>query len=244
MLENALFESGGRARPRKPATLLASAAIHAALIAVLVMIPILQPQALPKLATLVGIPLPETSRPAPPTSADAPRPDLQPHLTPLPTDFIAPYTIPADIAIVADTADPRLIQSYGTTARDLTSVFRAAAATPEAPSPPDPEPPAVVAPPPPRPTRVSSGAQAANLIHRVKPVYPELARRVRVQGVVVLEATISKEGTVEDIRVVSGHPLLVDAAVHAVQEWLYRPTLLNNEPVAVITTITVTFALQ
>jgi protein TonB len=92
--------------------------------------------------------------------------------------------------------------------------------------------------------RVSSGPQAANLIYQVKPVYPQIAIRTRIQGTVVLEAVITKEGTIESLQVVSGHPLLTQAAVDAVKQWRYRPTMLNGDPVSVITTVTVTFTLQ
>jgi periplasmic protein TonB len=75
-------------------------------------------------------------------------------------------------------------------------------------------------------------------------VYPQLARQARVQGVVVLEAVIAKDGSVQSLRVVTGHALLNQAAIDAVREWRYRPTMLNGEPVEVVTTITVTFTLR
>lgn len=80
------------------------------------------------------------------------------------------------------------------------------------------------------------------MITQVKPAYPPLARQARIQGVVVLEAEISKQGTIENLRVITGHPLLIQSAIDAVKQWRYKPTLLNNEPVEVITTITVNFA--
>jgi protein TonB len=83
---------------------------------------------------------------------------------------------------------------------------------------------------------------AANLISQVKPVYPPLAKQARIQGVVVLEAEISKEGTIDNLKVITGHPLLIQAAIDAVKQWRYKPTMLNNEPVPVVTTITVNFA--
>ena len=86
--------------------------------------------------------------------------------------------------------------------------------------------------------------EAANLIHQVNPIYPPLARQARVQGVVVMEAAISKDGSIESLRVIQGHPLLNQAALDAVQQWKYRPTMLNGDPVEVITTVTVTFRLQ
>lgn len=91
--------------------------------------------------------------------------------------------------------------------------------------------------------RVGANAIAANLISQVEPVYPELARQARVQGSVVLEAEISRDGTVGNLNVLSGHPLLTQAALDAVKQWRYKPTLLNNEPVQVVTTLTVNFAL-
>jgi protein TonB len=78
----------------------------------------------------------------------------------------------------------------------------------------------------------------------VNPVYPPIARQTRVQGVIVMEAIISKEGSIESLRVLSGNPLLFQAAIDAVKQWKYRPATLNGEPVDVITTITVTFTLQ
>jgi periplasmic protein TonB len=86
--------------------------------------------------------------------------------------------------------------------------------------------------------------QQANLIRQVKPPYPPLAKQARIQGAVVLEAVISKQGGVENLRVISGHPLLIQAALDAVKQWKYKPTLLNGEPVEVVTTVTVNFNLS
>jgi protein TonB len=83
-----------------------------------------------------------------------------------------------------------------------------------------------------------------NLIFRVQPDYPSLARQVRVQGQVVLRAVISREGTIENLQVLSGHPMLVRAAVEAVRQWKYRPYLLNGEPVEVETEVKVNFILS
>ena len=84
---------------------------------------------------------------------------------------------------------------------------------------------------------------AARLIYQPKPEYPELARLARTQGAVEFEAIIGKDGSIEELKVVRGHPLLVKAAFEAVQQWRYQPTLLNGEPVEVLTEITVTFKL-
>jgi protein TonB len=103
-------------------------------------------------------------------------------------------------------------------------------------------------PPPPKPTqtRIKQGGAvtAASLINRVQPVYPPLARQTRVSGTVRLHAIISKDGSVQQLEVLQGHPLLVQAALDAVRQWRYRPTLLNGEPVEVDTTIDVIFSLN
>jgi protein TonB len=104
------------------------------------------------------------------------------------------------------------------------------------------------APPPPRPTqtRIKQGGQvqAAMIINRVQPMYPPLARQTRISGTVRLHAIIGKDGSVQQLEVISGHPLLVQSALDAVRQWRYRPTLLNGEPVEVDTTIDVIFSLN
>ena len=104
----------------------------------------------------------------------------------------------------------------------------------------------VILPPPPpvahqpRVSRMMEG----NLIQRVQPVYPVLARQARIQGTVLLRAVISREGTIEKLQVASGPPMLVQAAIDAVRQWRYRPYLLNNDPVEVDTQVTVNFVLS
>jgi protein TonB len=82
-----------------------------------------------------------------------------------------------------------------------------------------------------------------DLVKKVLPAYPPLARSARIQGTVVLQAMISKQGTIENLRLSSGHPLLAPAAIEAVRQWRYRPYILNGEPVEVDTQITVNFSL-
>jgi protein TonB len=115
-------------------------------------------------------------------------------------------------------------------------------ATPVAPPPP----PKVEAPKPAAPQRIRVGGnvQKALLVHQPKPVYPPLARQARISGTVKLNAIISKDGAIEQLTVVSGHPLLIPAALEAVKQWRYKPTLLNGEPVEVITQIDVNFTLS
>jgi protein TonB len=92
--------------------------------------------------------------------------------------------------------------------------------------------------------RISSLVASSTAIYKAVPVYPAVALAAGVSGTVVLAATISKAGTIENLRVVSGPPMLQRAAVDAVEQWRYRPYLLNGEPVAVETTVNVVFNLQ
>jgi protein TonB len=94
-----------------------------------------------------------------------------------------------------------------------------------------------------KPLRVSHWAEG-NIIYRVQPSYPPIARQARVQGTVELRAIVSKAGTIENLIVVSGHPMLVKSAIEAVRQWRYRPYLLNNEAIEVETEITVNFVLS
>ena len=89
--------------------------------------------------------------------------------------------------------------------------------------------------------RVSPGVTKGLLIHRVEPSYPPLAQQARIHGDVVLTAIIDKEGNVQQLQLVSGHPLLAPATIEAVKQWRYKPFLLNGQPLEVETTVTVSF---
>jgi len=106
---------------------------------------------------------------------------------------------------------------------------------PEAPPPP---------PPPSAPVRVGGNIKPPTKTRDVKPVYPPIAQSARVQGVVIIEATIGADGRVKEAKVLRGQPLLDQAALDAVKQWQFTPTLLNNVPVPVIMTVTVNFTLQ
>lgn len=104
-------------------------------------------------------------------------------------------------------------------------------------------------PPPPRPKkveplRVGGNVQESKILRKVIPVYPELAKRARVEFAVQLEVNVDEEGNVISVKVLKGHPLLDQAAVDAVKQWKYSPTLLNGEPVPVVATVTVEFKLS
>jgi len=96
----------------------------------------------------------------------------------------------------------------------------------------------------PQRVRVSQGVSAGLLVRKVNPTYPPLARQARIQGQVVLRAVISKDGSIEGLTLVSGHPMLAPAAIDAVKQWKYKPYLLNGEPVEVDTEVLVNFTLS
>jgi protein TonB len=95
----------------------------------------------------------------------------------------------------------------------------------------------------PKKVNISAGVMQGMLLQKTQPVYPPIAKAARVSGTVVLQATISKNGTIENLHVVSGPAMLQQAALDAVKTWRYRPYLLNNEPVEVETTVNVIFTL-
>ena len=82
------------------------------------------------------------------------------------------------------------------------------------------------------------------VVYRIEPAYPPLAREARIQGVVVLTAIINKDGNIQNLQLVSGHPMLAPAAIDAVKHWRYKPFLLNGQPVEVETTVTVNFRME
>jgi protein TonB len=114
------------------------------------------------------------------------------------------------------------------------TVGNALGGLPEAPPPP----------PPPMPIRVGGRIPLPTKVRDVRPVYPAIARQARIQGVVIIEATISPQGTIQDAKVLRSIPLLDHAALEAVRQWEYEPTYLNGVPVPVIVTVTVRFTLQ
>lgn len=157
---------------------------------------------------------------------------------------IAPQRIPQSIPIIHDEATQATIPIIGSgvpggtgTPAGTNAALNAIAGLESGISPPLPSKPVARLP---RTSRMMEGL----LVHRVQPEYPPLARAARIQGAVVLQAVIAKDGTVEKLRLLSGHPMLAQAAIDAVRQWRYRPYLLNGEPVEVDTQITVNFVLS
>jgi protein TonB len=221
-------------------------------IGILILIPLIWTDVLPK-AQLVSFltapaPPPPPPPPPPPTPAVkvikvAPRQFDAGRLT-------APKEIPKQVAMITEEALPPSMASStvggvpggvpGGIAGGVIGGISGAA-----PPPPPPPPPVVKeVPKDNKPRPIGGNVAAANKIKNVVPVYPPLAKSARIQGDVKFTAIISKDGTIQKLEFVSGHPLLVQSARDAVLQWVYKPTLLNGEPVDVITDITVHFTLS
>ena len=163
--------------------------------------------------------------------------------------LVAPKTVPKQVAMIVEEDTPMAVGVIGGVPGGIPGgsaggVLGGIISSLPAAAPPPPPPPAPKPKPPAAPIRVGGNVQQANLIRQPKPVYPPLAKAARVQGTVKFEAEIGKDGTIQNLKMISGPPLLVQAAMQAVQQWQYKPTLLNGEPVVVITTIDVNFTLS
>ena len=211
-------------------------------VGVLLLLPMIYNDAIPaiRLSSFLTVPLPPPA-PAPPSTHSQPT-HSQTNMNG--SHVIIPTAVPDYIAIVHDEAVSESVSLDDTSGvAGGTGIRGAANGVPGGIGIAD-----TVAPPPPpkpvaRPPRISRMMEG-NLIHRVQPVYPMAAKAARIQGPVVLRAVISKEGTIENLAVVSGHPMLVRAALDAVSQWRYRPYLLNGDPFEVETQVTVNFVLN
>lgn len=235
-----LVESvGGPNIKTKTWALVVSAMLQSTVMLILIMVPLIYTQALPKAilnTALVALPG-ASSQPAvqaPPVKAGVHAPRLLDHGI-----LIQPPRIPTRVTVF----DERPLPPEGPVSEGPITAAPGLDLLSAAPAPVDRV--SRLATPPSAPQRVlmPSTIEAAKLISRIQPVYPPLALQARIQGNVVLHAIISKEGGVSELQVLSGHPLLVNAALDAVRQWRYRPTLLNGQAVEVETTITVSFVL-
>jgi periplasmic protein TonB len=235
MFEDATFESTGSIRTGSQSWMIASLALNSSIMLALVLMPLINPQALPR--QLVSILM--TAPPTPPT---VPPPAEHPAArgssldTPALDDpMAAPRRIPASITMLHD-AGPVPTGELGALSMDNEASSGWADAFGSEPEP------HVVHARSNSPLRVPSALAAGLLIRKVIPQYPALAKVTRTEGVVILSATIARDGTIADLRVVSGPAMLEQAALDAVSQWRYRPYLLNGEPVAVETTVNVVFS--
>jgi periplasmic protein TonB len=244
----------GVGKTHKSWTVTLSFAAEFLAIGVMILIPLIWTEALPK-ASLVNF----LTAPAPPPPPPPPPPPAQVikvvHVAPRQFNgqtLQAPREIPKQVAMITEDALPpsNIGGQVGGVEGGIpggTGLGGLGGGGFAPPPPPPPPPPKVVdvKPKVEGPQRVSSGVQQAKLIKHPTPLYPPIAKSARIQGTVVLQAIIGKDGTVQNLKMISSSsPLLVQSAMDAVKQWVYQPTLLNNEPVDVITEITVNFTLQ
>jgi len=167
--------------------------------------------------------------------------------------LIAPRTIPTQVATIKDVdmTVPPLASSGviggvpgGVPGGVVGGVIGGLLTAAPPPPPPPPPPEKADVPKPPARIRIGGNVQAALLIHEVEPKYPSMARFAHVEGVVLLKAIIGRDGTVQNLVLVSGQLMLVQAAMDAVKQWVYKPTYLNGVPVEVVTEVSVHFYLS
>ena len=240
MFADSFCDSGWPNRSHRGWTTLLSFGLQALAIACLLLLPLLYTQGLPRLAALAPLLAPAPLPAVPAAQHPNPASAAQSNMTGI--RLISPPQIPQSINMLTETAppppmvDPGAIGvSHGTGDPGARGTVPGSILGSDQILPPPPPPAAH-----PRPSTMMEG----NLVLRVQPDYPAPARQLRVQGRVVLRAVISREGTIENLQVVSGHPMLVRAAVDAVRQWRYRPYVLNGEPVDVETEVTVNFVLS
>jgi protein TonB len=242
-----LIYSASKTGDWKRATLPIAYILEVIIVGVLVLIPLIYTQALPKaqLMTFLAAPPPPPPPPPPPAAA-APAPRII-HKISVEDVMRAPTVIPKTIAQVKDEPEPPPSSvgvvggvvggvpggSFGGVLGGV--IGGALSSAPPPPPPPKPQAPKRI--------RVGGQVESARVVFGPHPEYPPLAKMARIQGTVRLDAVISKDGTIQDLKVISGHPLLVRAALEAVQRWRYQPTLLNGDAVEVATEIDVNFTL-
>jgi periplasmic protein TonB len=232
MFEDATFHSRSTIPSQAPKWMLLTSAINCAGVAALIVLPLLYPGSLPSqfLHRILYAP--------PPPSTPAVTRSIQPAQASehaIANPFIAPRIIPTGSASTQDQAPTSV------------SIDLASSGVPYSTGPAitvfHTTPPPAVKPAPQHTVTVSSGVSEGLLLFRTNPTYPVIARTAHVSGTVILAATISTEGRIENLRVLSGHPMLRQAAMDAVKTWRYRPYQLNSQPVEVETTININFTL-
>ena len=243
MFEDSLIESGGKLKTKRGWTSIVSFAIQIMIVGVMVLIPLIFTEALPKGTTLFMLVAPPPPPPPPPPAAAPVR-----VVKVVQTDIIngelrTPTKIPKKIEMIKEEeAPPPVMASTGVVGGvpggvpggSMGGVIGSVLSS---------TPVAVPKIATPTRVRVSSGVSSGLLIRKVSPNYPPLARQARIQGTVVLQAQISKDGSIQNLQLISGHPILAPAAIEAVKQWKYKPYLLNGEPVEVETQVQVNFTL-
>ena len=230
-----------RQQTSKPWSVALSLAAELAGIGLLIVLPLVWTQNLPGLTLAkVGVWLAPHNDPPPQQPRRGPHAPVKPF--PAGTYFVR-HDIPPHPVPIIDSVPPDVSNLRGVDSVPVTGVPLAQLATPM-PKPPEQR--QIAKPPqvgPPHVVRISH-LDPAKLLVKVVPQYPDIAKRTRTQGTVHLIGVIATDGTIQSLKVLSGHPFLVNAAVEAVRQWRYQPTVLNGQAVEVEAPIDVTFTLQ
>jgi protein TonB len=239
MFEDSLIESGGKLRTARGRTTTFSFVLEAIIVGIMVLIPLLFTEALPKAQLMMSLVAPPPPPPPPPPPAVV-------HVVKqVETDIVnnqlrTPTKIPKKVEIIKEEeAPPPSVGVVGGVPGGVPGGQMGGVIGGIISNTPVAVPKVAV-----QRVRVSQGVTQGMVLHRVQPTYPPLARTARVQGSVILAAVIGKDGTIQNLHVISGHPLLTQAALDAVKQWRYRPYILNGEPVEVDTQVTVNFTLS
>jgi periplasmic protein TonB len=231
---------------RRPWALGISFTMETALVGGLVLLSVLHVDKLPPLDMHIMVPYPKIDLKEAVTLVRTETMQQQPSIS-MPRPFYAPARIPQTVDHIVDQPSmgsaPPLGSSIGIPNSGLFGIVGTVPMEHAQPALPPP-PPAQVQPAPPKQLVVSSGVAEAMIVKRIIPTYPPLAKASRVSGKVHLMGIIGKDGTIQNLQVLDGHPLLVKAAVDAVKQWIYKPTTLNGSPVDVIAPIEVNFVLN
>jgi protein TonB len=244
MFEDSLIESGGKLKTKRGSMSVISFSFQILLVCFAVLYPLIFTEALPKGQMMFLLVAPPPPPPPPPPAAA-----MVQHVRVVQTDIVngelrTPTKIPQKIKMIQEDEAPPAMASSGVVGGvpggvpggsmngvigGLISATNSTAMVPKMAAPTR--------------VRVSSGVSTGLLIRKVPPTYPPLARQARIQGVVILQAQISKTGDIQNLQLISGHPMLAPAAIEAVKQWKYKPYLLNGEPVEVDTQVQVNFTL-
>lgn len=249
MFSDSLLEFGPQ-RKRKFFATTTSFVLNCVVLGTLLIMPLMFTESLPKAQLLTFLVAPPPPPPPPPPAAEA----IQRIVRQIQTDVLStgqlrtPTKIPSKVQMIKEEEAPPPMAatggvvggvpggipggSVGGVIGGIISATSNIAAVPK------------FVPQTPQRVRISQGVTRGLLVHRVEPTYPPLARAARVQGEVVLSAIINTNGEIQNLQLVSGHPMLVQEAITAVKQWRYKPYLLNGQPVEVETTITVIFSLS
>ena len=251
LFADSLLETSEGQRRRSVWATFAAVVLHCLLVSVLILVPLWFTEVLPQpqlVTFLVGPPPP----PPPPPGAPAP---AAVKVAKVATDIVngrlrTPARIPEKVQMIKEAEEPPPIATTGGVVGgvpggvpggqlggvigSIISESSRLAAVPKLSKPA----------PTVRRVRVSQGVTKGMVVYRIEPTYPPLARQARIQGVVVLPAMIDKDGNLQNLQLVSGHPMLAPAAIDAVKHWRYKPFLLNGQPVEVETTVTVNFRME